>query len=801
MTSTGWTFAGKVVYDTPRLREQLKNRGWDATAELDAANSWTYSRGRNSSVGKLLMVQADLAAIANRQQPAHRLAITTDGVSLTWDNLCVIRTQAVFTRIDDQEASPRQPYLVTIGDARHYARHAVADKQFNYRAANSQRVVSTGDLDGRELLQAMWEPLLPVMGPLRISGTPAKLESISTWCVSAWDALWEVLDLMGYSLRLLHDGSAHAYPLEDKPIGNAPTTAMFDGEMWMDRPSLPKTIVGCCQLRDYQWQKDDEAETPADYHRLDPTYTRTFETADLLQQRNQPSIERLDTLEVVPATIGTDSVWGTVPLITDDRQRAVNESQVVSHLRTLAERHAVRLLSYSRRTSWTFMGARRLNVRSRWGSVIYRDTGGGLRTTLSSCEVAPTGGKWEVSRQIVAGPPELHDRQPYSRQAWCRVLAPFGDDVPSAEQESGEIRPDYLMKVELLYGRLAGDRVVWTGSRVVVAVNAGGETLRIGDRVFAEWNYQLSAGGLWCTTGGGISEESPDYPDGGSHAWRQLCEASGHDVQIIRSPSLVTVNRSSMLRMFGTSNRSEVGIELQQGPGDSVLATKGDLVWWTQCPRVVNQELYGWLKLLKGQEQSSASGTGESWVGPPIDGEIRAILPRSAARSHQYMIAEATGPLNTTKLGWFGPGIDCKIITQEWDVTGFLDYLCDYMTSCVNTGSPLPEGVSWSVFTKEYDFSNGLLVEGPGCSVPPFKRIAAAQDVDAIEYNPCHDSDKGGDDDDPPSAGPPITPNPSGGPGTGDDPCPDPMGNLINPRGPCEDGPPLPVVDDVDDIS
>lgn len=790
MSQISWTFANRAVYDPRALYDDLKPKGVDAAA-LRRCNAFHDNRGRAPSVGHLLMLRRDVEGLSQDSQ--HSLVLTDGNRTKRWKKLSIVASRAVWPSATDGKTTPTTPYVVTVADARAKAELSYANASFNRLLGDND--AKAPRLSVKDVSRVLWQSLRPLFGAeLRFDVKDEAAFDLAFHGVSAWDALWSVWNMAGWSFRI-RDGLPEVF--EVKPETTRIHGPEYDGDYWLQRPTLPRTIVAVCQKRDYQWQATRDAETAGDAHRLDPVHELRIDTRNLVA--GVEAVEEPDKA-VVPHLEGEKAVWVPVALSVASTG-AVNQAGVEAMMRRYARRWLDAQIMAKRATSYSYIGLQRVTPSSRWGCVSFADHGDGLTTRLGSVECSPEGERVAGS-SFRPGPPNGLDWAPYCREAWVQIEGPTN---PSGDSEDS-VGPNQEANVLLRAGTVVAGQLIWTTSKPETAMNTTGKTLKRGQEGFARWNYQL---GRWCVVSGGSSSSGPapevDLPD-----WASGC-ISGPAVSSYNDPSTVVVNRGTHLRLLALS-RGRMGVEISEGPRDTVFNTGADgNIYWSNTPRSKNVWMInGRIWFDGGPFPASSIATGGAHL----------IMPPDSGRSHKYAIAELRGP-NTVKIGWHGPGVDVttrvpKCMTEAEKKEEFrrmlcselLPYLCDYVSNCElyetphvpgedpcsefecsDTGETGPDGEplppcpyeDGSSACDTWVFSNGLLVKHPDGRFPSKRTMAAPVFQEAINFNPCieggggESGPGGGSDPD----GNPIWPDP-------DDPDPDPDGGGpgVDPDGP-----------------
>lgn len=781
MGRVSWVFANKPVYDPADFRERLADRGV-VSPPLEQCNSFVNNRGRYPSVGRLLMTRKDIIEIGQGRQPgrqesAHTLTITDEENDriLRFRRLSIVYSQAVWPHVEQHKTSDTTPYVVTVADARHKAHLSAFNDKFNRWLFGS---VPDGEMKAQEICTEVWKSLKPLFGAdLVFRVSDEECVDLAFHGVSAWDAFWHVLNMVGWTFRVNDEGIPEVIEF-DNIKGDVPDDWVIDGDYWLERPEVPKTIVATCQKRDYQWLKYQGAWCAGDAHRLEPTYERRLDTAGFAAVGRLPDVEKPGA-KVKVHREGEQVVWVPIALMVNDQNAAVNESQVHRWMRRYAERWFDAVAMMARATSYRFIGASDVLPNSRYGSVVYEDTGQGLTTRINSSELDELSEPRVPKSSFKPGPPNTRDWAPYCREGWVRVVGPL---VPS-ESNRNTILPDTIGLASLRSGTLLGGRVAWTDTPAIQMLNTTGGALAQGAVAFARWNYQIGEQGVWCIIGGAGA-----VTVAGQAGLEAACVFDGEPTNSVPDATGIVLNRASMLRLLVTGRRAEdrkAVIDIQQGPPQTVLHTHNDRVVWSDSPKVRN------VFLIRGRLHFSATEDSGSQSSLQITrGHYQfEDLPN---RSHQFAIARAVGP-NSVCIGWTGPGVADTVEVapclsdfekqQEFNIRmseSFLPFLCNYMQNCEDgkpwwgegpQPNPYPDPSSGLQPKEciELQFANGLLVKSPNglsptarrnCSLPPFGN--------AINFNPCVEGSREGE---------PIGGYPGGGysPGGGgdiDDPNP-----------------------------
>lgn len=744
MSEISWRFAGKAVYDAAAFAERLEQRGFEIGPELSMANSFTNLRGRKPSIGKILMLKEDILAIEDHQEAKHSLVIKDGAKTLEFKNLCVVKSQAIWPNIDKEkeETTATTPYLVTIADGRYYARYGSAVGRF-------PAVEPTGAAPHRDERERWFDEIEQLLrnhsfGDIRANWTATEFNVQGHG--SRWDTLWAVLDKHGASVALDSKGVWVSFKLDHfmdnrDELKNA-KPCLIDGAAWLESPMLPDLVQVHYPKFDYQWHKSIYTNTAVDKYRIDYSGSDSFFAKDLL---HDPQEMEWLTQNRLPwkQTKGTAAVWSSIPeFVADDGTSRYGTADGMftkegfdNILKSRARTYLRRQIALQRQTSWEFIGAWKILPWSRWGSVVYRDTGGGLTTTIVSTELDLNEqvGKWEVQKDETSPPDEI-DQQPYGRELYCSVGRPFGLSA-GADADCDTILPDQMCHVAAYSGHLTptvspnATSVTWQLRRALVAVNATGRPVKVGRFGFAKWNYQIGVGGIWCL----VSADGTK--------WEASCDVKGKETFSIEDPGLIKVNRRAMLRLLdltkqGCPSPQAIGIDFQEGPPNTVLWTAPDkTIYWTDSPILKNVTLAGsHLKFKKGLQE-------EVWLSGPKFTEKaelghRILLPAIPPRSDAIVIAENTGPSNTTQLGWFGPGLNSEVSTLSSYM--ILENFAQWMQNVADYGSPIPPGEDWP--NQTITFRSGILMaasDSTGAELPEEQYNPGDEPTVGSAFNPC----------------------------------------------------------------
>jgi len=821
MSVLKWQFANRPVLEPDDLLRQLDEYDIEVTPLLKRANRWTNNRGREPSIGHILMTKQHIGTLPNPQLNQHVLEIS-DLPNRTFKvvNLSVIDTQAVFPFAVDFITDAQTPYLVTIADARSKAHLAYVDETFNRRAFTEASVggsepANDTTMRAKAICSALFDPLEGLFGgPLRFHANVVDEDflDVAFHGVNAWDALWHVLNTVGWSLRLDTTGRAEVFQWENitTPL---PSPLNVDGKFLLQRPVVPRTVVVACQNRDYQWHRhpDTRSVTPGDVHRMKPVYKQDYSTTEW-QPKRTTTHEEVPSVQIAAHLEGRSVVWCPTFAIRDDKGAIVNQSQLHAMMKRYARRYFDMELMRARAQGYTLAGLVGVQVSARWGSVTYRNRGtaDGMTTTISSVEVDAD---YQPGTVFKPGPPNTLDWAPYSRFVHATINRPV--NKADQNEDTGEINADSMVYINPRSGAVIGTQVNWLPERQQLAMNGTGGPIKPGKVCYCQWNYQLGKGGMWVivaiggTSGGGGVPGVADFAD-----WAARC-VSGRTINEAKDPSLIVVNKGGMLRLLRLAGTS-IGIDFTPGPVNTVLNTQsGRQLKWSTIPRTSA------VHLLHGQIQFGASSFPQSSL---TDGGAHIVLPPDPGRSHKYVIAERRGP-NAAKLGWFGPGVDVSpkvqrcLTNEERDeefqrllCRNLFPYFCEWMENCEDYGTPHGPGEDPCAPTEgeypetepgapsdcvQWVFRNGLLIEHPDGRLPTNRTFPGPAIVPGFHWNPCGSTDSEGGGGIPSPGGPGGPDGPDGPDGPGG---PDPDGDPGLPDPEPDDPPDIGVPPDFDPV-
>lgn len=791
------------------MARELRDNGLvDEAKKLLKCNSVLLARGRWPSRGCVTMLKSEYDAIANPHACIHALVVDAE-VTLTVPRLCITHVEAIIPGFRTG-STPNVPVidstwcLVEFADARHYAgEFSALDVQYNLRETTGEAYFTTGTGEGRftykGLCTDIWKRLSGLFGDdltfqVKDSTPDLSPENMKFLGISAWDALWVVLDLAGWTFFM--DGGEPTIvqlgdPVDDPEFRRLTDTAV--SATLMDagniQPSfLPSSIKVTTTLRDYQFEVEAEGTfTAGDNYRRFPTASETFQTRTL--------IDPID--EIVTNT--TVQLWSALQLFTNDLGASTNADLVRAHSKDIARRYLTnRQESKSTEFEWIGLPSRQgtgttFRPSKLFSGVFIRSHGTlrtlGVNSVISEPRWVDGHIEWELSWKAEEARPGAltQDAVPHGRELYAVLRARVGGSPGEEGEDSCEgrvvnhVQPDRFGIVQILKGVVVGSGVAWSGVGFVTAVNATGGPIRLNRRVFCKWNYQLATGGLWCIVSVHGSPEGDDLAD-----WEALCISDGIPVKRSDDPGLIILNRRSMLRLIrprteedeeqsqgeegeepNTSDQDDqkkdpcvVAIvqDIQHGPPGTLLWTgTGDnvggeqenetkTIYWTDGPTVKTIRLSSGILNLGTGPRASQLLTPSSGRG------IKFRLPPPPNRSDAYLVSKGTAGA-CTETDWFGPGANCTIraATECFDPGQFFtDYFCQMVDNCNEFGSPWgssadplellgsPTGTDCAV--REYEFQKGLLVAGGGCSQPSGSSGGAScPDISIRHWNPCRD--------------------------------------------------------------
>jgi len=743
-----WRFAGQPIYDPVKFSADMALLPFkDQVQDQDVAsrcNRFLMTRGRKPGTGAVLMLKRHLDLIINSQEPIHTLLITARN-TVQIQKLCVTKAEAVFANITDVSGvtiKDTTPFIVEIADARFYANMVTVEEAFNLRRADGVR--RSPQISYRTAVGVISDRLANIFGRdfllqvPRISAEEFEFESLAFHCVSAWDALWVVLDQAGWSFTIKPDGT----PLIFDPKEESETQEIMDSinesmegrrTRWdtgaeLIHVALPEKITVCTRQRDYQFYQDRDARTrirslhSGDYAELRPVFSRTFETRFFLSGKEKEGKQFINDADQV--------IWATVPLLTDDQGQS-NENEVLDHLRVQAQLYVKRIANLHRGVTWQYSVVHGFFPNSHIAAVGFSDVGGRFVQTVAVGEdevITWKGDQLGWDAELARpGSPNTRSNVPYGREMYGVLF----DHSPAFERDSGEEipplgdgRPGLAF---LLSGHTQSEgEVVWVERATVVVINGTGRPIRMNQRIYAKWNYQVGRSGTWIivSVGGAVSE------DGDKADWVMECLDGGVASDRVRDSGVITVDKERMIKLVSLGGASldpedpltpvGVGISFFAGPINSILQTRsrfGDdagRIEWTTGPSVNNINVGNWVKFGGGPVDPGFDAPG-NWLGGPRGGSsgVRIRLPTNPGRSHLYLRSGPTSG-NCTELTWSGPGLDCSL--------QYLDCyeVCQTML-----------------------FSNGLLVsasvsvEDEDCKIPDPQFGASCLDVEDENFNPC----------------------------------------------------------------
>jgi len=807
------TFAGKHLIDPVQLRRQFENHQAPYGSFWGKANGWRMQSGRHSGVGKVLMNKQDFDSIKDKQLCQHEFVAYDGGNIMRQTCLCVVGAEAIIGRTDSIGGlSADSVVLITIGDSRTYARHSPPSSIFNWLQADSRFDQSTFQSVASDRKRWTYLTMLKAIFHARLRklfcnhtlnfyhDLPNDLqppESMQLAGLTSWDAFWAILDSIGWSFTLDFDGKPWVFsPNNSFPDVNtlalASKSHLIDSRSHQIDPAVPEKVTVIAHARDYQWWRSAETNKPqtgtltaTDNYQRWPMYRRSVRVRD---------IGGIQPKRIVPNT--EHVVWAPYHVLTDDSGAIIDQDGVDEALTRFAKQHTNKIGPGMRWRDAEFSGAWPMRAGLWYTAGAWYDHGDGLKTRMWATphEIGPEFDEsipsWEQKYAQTGLPVTTRETKPHARDLYGTVIDGIGS---SGDRTGSVIEADGWCVVAAMSGHVAAPRVKWIQREPVRAINATGQAIPIGSRVFGRWNYQLGVGGEWVIVATGSSAVS------------MICAACMPLTHVTECESLsgaITLRKNSMLRLLKAQAAGDVredspppspAIDFSQGPKGTVLwtgdpdvfsDTSRDTIYWTRDPSMNT------ITTKKGFRIKD--GSGELWL-MASGGKQKFKFPSKPNRSHQYLIAGSVGGDCVTG-AWFGPGLDCTVhVPYEITVDIYNDTFadcecwCSCGESCYEEGDEgyVGEGVEGNCYCDcscschvdvtvdsvatvdvEYhtlQFSNGLLVGSTtGCKPPSESKGGSCDEPKFNHWNPCLDApvvdeDDPYDDDPPPSNNPDIT--------------------------------------------
>ena len=202
-------YAGHDCIEPRALWRSSKWARKNAHLWRERANTFRTAIGPLPGVGWVLLRKSQLDAINHLQ--LQSLRFLGGGSSVTITNLLTLGAYCLAAGFD---GDPTAPYVVKVADIRHLCKNTLVNKTYNVRAPAAAQTYYQDSLNAgaawgwTTLLTNLWDTVLAVVPELgAYPGTPlpvpvANPENVRFHGVSAWDALNDVLRLLGMAFVL-----------------------------------------------------------------------------------------------------------------------------------------------------------------------------------------------------------------------------------------------------------------------------------------------------------------------------------------------------------------------------------------------------------------------------------------------------------------------------------------------------------------------------------------------------------------------------------------------------------------------
>lgn len=611
--SVEWRFALRRVEDPASMAQWLRENGLakDA-AELQKCNSFLWARGYLPSRGCVTMLQSEYLQIEKPHDCVHTLTINAESL-VQIRNLCVTKVTAIKPAFmpaaepDDPSISttPSTWCIVEFADARHYAPEFSATASIYNMVTPSEtkhlstfavppedRTEATKKWTYQELIEQIWnDSSLPnlIEEPLEFhvdqkeeppapnpNDPPApeepeldiSPENLKFLGISAWDALWVVLDLAGWTFYLDEDGAPHILQVGNE-IDDGQLEALISTSDGPKSPRfnlvdagniqpgfLPAEVQVSSTNRNYSFQPgagilnidgvlvpdEPPAEpgagtptplaptrpgtlTPGDHYRRYPVLQSLFKTDELLEEPNY-AIAKGTTVQLYSAI---QAFYG------EDGEIAF-EDVVKAHAKQLALQW-LRFQDETVAREFEWIGLQAFRPSRLFAGVLYHHHGQFRTVGLNSRTGQPSwiDGiiEWELRwtgeearKGALTRDTSPHGREIYGtlRGIWPKPPAVDPDDedppAPATAVEDGhygiiDVQHGATNQPDASPGSQEAPpppSVSWETVGAVVALNSTGAAISFQQRVFGKFNYQLGVGGQWCMVTGATTTSGRGLP-------------------------------------------------------------------------------------------------------------------------------------------------------------------------------------------------------------------------------------------------------------------------------------------------
>ncbi len=434
-----WSVDGELVFDPKQLSNSLEQQGLEIPDDLMRCNQLTLKRGWLPSEAYVLMSAGGVRntrVVGSLNEFKHQILVRGDRFSVTLGGLAIDRVDAVhpFTRI--QQVTSQSPVVARLVDVRSVAHQTSIHAHYNMREPWHKFIgyIERGKnkegrpLSMREILLGIWKlgGLESLFGaPLQVPyGVNMKVENLAFLGKSAWEALRMASELAGLTFDMSGGKPRLIEPTtvleaRESLLGGISATSIIDTSGWFDAIDIPSRIRVSVLNADYQWHRDPDALTAADYHRISPIYSKDFTPATVGSVVDLTSPAPAET-ERLAATVET--IWGAMMLRVDDKGKKLNQKQVDAHLRDVAQAYVRNLVAAKYDHTWELIDIWAFSPGRRYGTVCFKEHDSRITTRLSGAEVSEhEPGRWALD--LGPGSPPIRERQPYGREAYIKVIA------------------------------------------------------------------------------------------------------------------------------------------------------------------------------------------------------------------------------------------------------------------------------------------------------------------------------------------------------------------------------------------
>ena len=611
-----------ILYNPRSLRERLLSLSKNTAGFDGLVNSLSYlPRGRTSSSGWFLTTRGqiednlpDLAAGKIQEvsvqfvEVGEEIIIGAPGVGgpakptagasrdFTVDKLLAVKAYAVTGISEPNETAAssemlesvstnwrNQFYVVHVVDWRYFANLSCVTKAFNTRvrlweASSSIDTYDRSALTGLSwvtLINDLWGLLPDDMGSLN-SGDGSYPSSSSTslnlkfWGMTAWDALWSILDQTFNTLVRELNGNWKIVDLGDSKTTTATERESNKNDLIsisndLTASSLPETVRVIFPKWDYQWQTSSDAEEPTskDYWHNRPIWYIDKTTTSILGSSYSDKTIDGSVRHIhagIFAQFGPRD--GGVPPAKDvfesydGHDPPDNDSSLQTHATTLATNYLNSLKNDEPILRESYRGFIDFTPTKELTAILWGDQGTGPLTRISNLPLNQEG---KFSKNPSAsgntssgggsgGPSSRYEANASSSQRVGNEFPGSPDHARLDEpvlrwciaQLSVECAPLVQVSATVKYGIPSVSSIQWdgtggvTGSTKTILVNNVSTTVTAasGTRVFAAWNEQIRK---WVFVPWEAGEGSADVERGGEICARSsgsfLITGGAHDTE------------------------------------------------------------------------------------------------------------------------------------------------------------------------------------------------------------------------------------------------------------------------------